>query len=199
MIEEELNTIDVKRAIKQYLKINNSLEALVLKRANYSHDFYRLHSIVGGMAGNDEAYNSAIRPDIAAIKIITEEATLSKMIERLGLRMKRFDEFLAEIDRNELEKAVNLEDVSPIEQEAFEFITELEYYLTNHAIERLKKRNERLIELGIVSMEEELNVNRRMKMYEVVESVEHQPTSKLLSEVKSYEASLFEKLEELLA
>lgn len=199
MIAEDLNSIDIKRAIKRYLKINNSLEALVLKRANYSHDFYRLHSIVGGMAGNDEAYNSAIRPDIAAIKIITEEATLSKMIKRLELRKKKFDEFLAEIDRYELEDAVNLEDISPIEQKAFEFINELEYYLTNHAIERVKKRNEKLIELGVVSLQEEMNANNRMGLYGSVEKVDYKPTAKLLSEVAGYEASLFEKLEELLA
>lgn len=199
MITEDLNTIDLKRAIQRYLKLNTRLTTLSEQRTNYSRNFYRLHSIVGGMAGNDEAYNSALRPDIAAIKIITEEAILSKMIERLELRKRKFDEFLAEIDRYELEEAVKAEGISSIEQKAYEFINELEYYLTNHAIERVKKRNEKLIELGVVSLQEEMNANNRMGLYGSVEKVDYQPTAKLLSEVAGYEESLFEKLEELLA
>lgn len=199
MIVEDLNTIDLKRTIKRYLKLNTRLSTLSEQRTNYSRNFYRLHSIVGGMAGNDEAYNSALRPDIAAIKIITEEAILSKMIERLELRKRKFDEFLAEIDRYELEEAVKAEGISSIEQKAYEFINELEYYLTNHAIERVKKRNEKLIELGVVSLQEEMNANNRMGLYGSVEKVDYQPTAKLLSEVAGYEESLFEKLEELLA
>lgn len=199
LVDTMENPIDIKRTLERYLTLNTRLINLNELRANYSRDFYRMHSIVGGMVGNDEAYNSALRPDTAAIKIITEEGILTKMIERLELRIKKFDEFLAEIDRKDLEAAFELKGISPIEQDAYEFTIEIEYYLTQHAIERVKRRNEQLIELGVVTMQEELNVNNRMGLYGSVEKVEYEVTQKLLGEVTSYETSLFEKLEELLA
>lgn len=200
MLTEALgNKTDIKQSIKRYLSLSETHAALTERRANYGRDFYRRHSLVGGMVANDEAYNSAVRPDTAVIRILSEEAILTRMIERVELRKRKFDEYLSEIDREELEAAVESEEVAPIELEAYEFITEIEYYLTSHAMERVKKRNEKLMALSTASMHEEMNVTNQLGLFGKFNKQQTKQVDNLLSELMSYENELFEKLGELFA
>lgn len=117
--------------IKNMLAIPNLITAYTDKLKNVGKMFFLTHSLIGGMMVDDlNVYTRSIDPYSAAVLIETEESIIRTRIERLKQRYKLFtDEFTME-ELNMLRRAINQNKATLITHRAYEWIQEVDYYLT---------------------------------------------------------------------
>ena len=117
--------------IKNMLAIPNLITAYTDKLKNVGKMFFLTHSLIGGMMVDDlNVYTRSIDPYSAAVLIETEESIIRTRIERLKQRYKLFtDEFTME-ELNTLRRAINQNKATLITHRAYEWIQEVDYYLT---------------------------------------------------------------------
>ena len=117
--------------IKNMLAISNLITAYTDKLKNVGKMFFLSHRLIGGMMVDDlNVYTRSIDPYSAAVLIETEESIIRTRIERLKQRYKLFtDEFTME-ELNTLRRAINQNKATLITHRAYEWIQEVDYYLT---------------------------------------------------------------------
>ena len=125
MNDEELATI------KNMLNIPLNIAYLEMKLANVSREFLATHSIIGGMMKDQCGYYTrGLDPYQALIIITTNEEAIKRRIERYTRRFVLFiDEFTVEELRG-LREAINQNKSTSLTQQAYEWIGEIDYYLT---------------------------------------------------------------------
>ena len=139
--------------IKNMLAIPNLITAYTDKLKNVSKMFFLTHSLIGGMMIDDlDVYTRSIDPYSAAVLIETEERIIRTRIDRLSKRYKPFTDEFTEEELNALRRAVNENKDTLITQRAYEWIQEVDYYLTARK-EAIKQKGEKL--KGFSSLEED--------------------------------------------
>lgn len=144
--------------IKNMLAIPNLITAYTDKLKNVSKMFFLTHSLIGGMMVDDlNVYTRSIDPYSAAVLIETEERIIRAKIDRLNKRYNLFtDEFTTE-ELNTLRRAINQNKATLITHRAYEWIQEVDYYLTAR------------YEDGIVAEEEQAQKMEQIKEIECLD------------------------------
>ena len=150
--------------IKNMLAIPNLITAYTDKLNNVSEMFFLTHSLIGGMMIDDlNVYTRSIDPYSAAVLIETEERIIRTRIERLNKRYNLFtDEFTEEL--NALRRAVNENEDTLIIQRAYEWIQEVDCYLTARK-EAIKQKREK--PKGLSFLEEDSMQQKREQLREI--------------------------------
>jgi hypothetical protein len=145
--------------IKNMLAIPNLITAYTDKLKNVSKMFFLTHSLIGGMMIDDlNVYTRSIDPYSAAVLIETEERIIRTRIDRLSKRYKLFtNEFTAE-ELNTLRRAVNENEATLITQRAYQWIEEVDFYLTARYEEtdtqqEIQQKGEQLREISFLDEE----------------------------------------------
>ena len=145
--------------IKNMLAIPNLITAYTDKLKNVSKMFFLTHSLIGGMMIDDlNVYTRSIDPYSAAVLIETEERIIRTRIDRLSKRYKLFtNEFTTE-ELNTLRRAVNENEDTLITQRAYQWIEEVDYYLTaryeeTDTQEEIQQKGEQLREISFLDEE----------------------------------------------
>ena len=139
--------------IKNMLAIPNLITAYTDKLKNVSKMFFLTHSLIGGMMIDDlDVYTRSIDPYSAVVLIESEERIIRTRIERLSKRYNLFIDEFTEEELNTLRRAVNENEDTLIIQRAYEWIQEVDYYLTARK-EAIKQKGEKL--KGFSSLEED--------------------------------------------
>ena len=145
--------------IKNMLAIPNLITAYTDKLKNVSKMFFLTHSLIGGMMIDDlDVYTRSIDPYSAAVLIETEERIIRTRIDRLSKRYKLFtNEFTTE-ELNTLRRAVNENEDTLITQRAYQWIEEVDYYLTaryeeTDTQEEIQQKGEQLREISFLDEE----------------------------------------------
>ena len=145
--------------IKNMLAIPNLITAYTDKLKNVSKMFFLTHSLIGGMMIDDlDVYTRSIDPYSAAVLIETEERIIRARIERLKQRYKLFtNEFTTE-ELNTLRRAVNENEATLITQRAYQWIEEVDFYLTARYEEtdtqqEIQQKGEQLREISFLDEE----------------------------------------------
>ena len=117
--------------LKSMLKIPSEISRLEYELKHVSKNYFQEHSLIGGMMKDEFLnYTSPIDPFTATACIISEENTLKNKIKRYRERFRLFaDEFTTE-ELNTLKRAINQNKSTLLTQRAYEWIGEIEYYLT---------------------------------------------------------------------
>lgn len=141
------------------LAIPNLITAYTDKLKNVSKMFFLTHSLIGGMMIDDlNVYTRSIDPYSAAVIIETEERIIRTRIDRLSKRYKLFtNEFTTE-ELNALRRAVNENEDTLITQRAYQWIEEVDYYLTaryeeTDTQEEIQQKGEQLREISFLDEE----------------------------------------------
>lgn len=145
--------------IKNMLAIPNLITAYTDKLKNVSKMFFLTHSLIGGMMIDDlNVYTRSIDPYSAAVLIETEERIIRTRIDRLSKRYKLFtNEFTTE-ELNTLRRAVNENEATLITQRAYQWIEEVDFYLTARYEEtdtqqEIQQKGEQLREISFLDEE----------------------------------------------
>ena len=145
--------------IKNMLAIPNLITAYTDKLNNVRKMFFLTHSLIGGMMIDDlNVYTRSIDPYSAAVIIETEERIIRTRIDRLSKRYKLFtNEFTME-ELNTLRRAVNENEDTLITQRAYEWIEEVDFYLTARYVEtdtqqEIQQKGEQLREISFLDEE----------------------------------------------
>lgn len=129
--------------IKNMLAIPNLITAYTDKLNNVRKMFFLTHSLIGGMMIDDlDVYTRSIDPYSAAVLIETEERIIRTRIDRLSKRYNLFIDEFTEEELNTLRRAVNENEDTLIIQRAYEWIQEVDYYLTARK-EAIKQKREK--------------------------------------------------------
>lgn len=129
--------------IKNMLAIPNLITAYTDKLNNVRKMFFLTHSLIGGMMIDDlDVYTRSIDPYSAAVLIETEERIIRTRIDRLSKRYKLFTDEFTEEELNALRRAVNENKNTLITQRAYEWIEEVDFYLTARK-EAIKQKGEK--------------------------------------------------------
>ena len=141
------------------LAIPNLITAYTDKLKNVSEMFFLTHSLIGGMMVDDlNVYTRSIDPYSAAVLIETEERIIRAKIDRLSKRYKLFTDEFTEEELNALRRAVNENEDTLITQRAYQWIGEVDFYLTaryeeTDTQEEIQQKGEQLREIS--SLDEE--------------------------------------------
>lgn len=139
--------------IKNMLAIPNLITAYTDKLNNVRKMFFLTHSLIGGMMIDDlNVYTRSIDPYSAAVLIETEERIIRAKIDRLNKRYNLFADEFTEEELNALRVAINENKDTLITQRAYEWIQEVDYYLTARK-EAIQQKGEKT--KGFNSLEEE--------------------------------------------
>ena len=129
--------------IKNMLAIPNLITAYTDKLNNVSEMFFLTHSLIGGMMIDDlNVYTRSIDPYSAAVLIETEERIIRTRIDRLNKRYNLFTDEFTEEELNTLRRAINENKTTILTQRAYEWIQEVDYYLTARK-EAIKQKGEK--------------------------------------------------------
>lgn len=151
--------------IKNMLAIPNLITAYTDKLKNVSKMFFLTHSIIGGMMIDDlGVYTRSIDPHSAAVLIESEEHIVRTRIDRLSKRYKLFTDEFTEEELNALRRAINENKDTLIIQRAYEWIQEVDFYLTARK-EAIKQKGEK--PKGFSSLEEDSMQQKREQLREI--------------------------------
>lgn len=141
------------------LAIPNLITAYTDKLNNVRKMFFLTHSLIGGMMIDDlNVYTRSIDPYSAAVLIETEERIIRAKIDRLNKRYKLFTDEFTEEELNALRRAVNENEDTLIIQRAYEWIEEVDFYLTaryeeTDTQEEIQQKGEQLREISFLDEE----------------------------------------------
>ena len=179
--------------IKNMLAIPNLITAYTNKLNNVRKMFFLTHSLIGGMMIDDlNVYTRSIDPYSAAVLIETEECIIRLRIERLKQRYKLFTDEFTEEELNLLRRAINENKDTLITQRAYEWIQEVDYYLTARK-EAIKQKREKL--KGFSFLDEDLIQQKREQLREI-SSLEEDSIQQKIEQIKEIECldEEFEKM-----
>ena len=129
--------------IRNMLAIPNLITAYTDKLKNVSKMFFLTHSLIGGMMIDDlDVYTRSIDPYDATVLIESEEHIIKTRIDRLSKRYNLFTDEFTEEELNTLRRAINENKDTLITQRAYEWIQEVDFYLTARK-EAIKQKGEK--------------------------------------------------------
>lgn len=171
--------------IKNMLAIPNLITAYTDKLNNVSEMFFLTHSLIGGMMIDDlNVYTRSIDPYSAAVLIETEERIIRTRIERLNKRYNLFtDEFTTE-ELNALRRAVNENEDTLIIQRAYEWIQEVDYYLTARK-EAIKQKGEKTKRFSFLEEDSIQQKGEKLKGFSSLEEDSMKQKREQLREISS--------------
>lgn len=179
--------------IKNMLAIPNLITAYTDKLNNVRKMFFLTHSLIGGMMIDDlNVYTRSIDPYSAAVLIETEERIIRARIERLKQRYKLFTDEFTEEELNSLRRAINENNDTLITQRAYEWIQEVDYYLSARK-EAIKQKGEKL--KGFSFLEKDPIQQKREQLREI-NSLEEDSIQQKIEQIKEIECldEEFEKM-----
>ena len=179
--------------IKNMLAIPNLITAYTDKLKNVRKMFFLTHSLIGGMMIDDlNVYTRSIDPYSAAVLIETEERIIRARIERLKQRYKLFTDEFTEEELNSLRRAINENNDTLITQRAYEWIQEVDYYLTARK-EAIKQKGEKLKEFSFL---EEDPIQQKREQLREINSLEEDSIQQKREQIKEIECldEEFEKM-----
>jgi hypothetical protein len=175
------------------LAIPNLITAYTDKLNNVRKMFFLTHSLIGGMMIDDlNVYTRSIDPYSAAVLIETEERIIRARIERLKQRYKLFTDEFTEEELNSLRRAINENNDTLITQRAYEWIQEVDYYLSARK-EAIKQKGEKL--KGFSFLEKDPIQQKREQLREI-NSLEEDSIQQKIEQIKEIECldEEFEKM-----
>lgn len=129
------NNLKAKGKILTYLQLPDKIECLKSKKQLISKQFYASRSMTGTMPIGDleeNNYNRAVSPEYGAIVIADSEASLQRRIDKAERKQRLFRQCMGCVDISKLKHDSRLYYVTELEQQAYEAIGEVEYYLEEH-------------------------------------------------------------------
>lgn len=157
--------------IKNMLAIPNLITAYTDKLKNVSKMFFLTHSLIGGMMIDDlDVYTRSIDPYSAAVLIETEERIIRTRIDRLSKRYKLFTDEFTEEELNALRRAVNENEDTLIIQRAYEWIEEVDFYLTARK-EAIKQKGEKTKRFSFL---EEDSIQQKIEQIKEIECLDEE-------------------------
>lgn len=143
---ERGNNLELKAKIENYVTIDKQISDLIERKLATSATYYASHSLTGGMplGRNESIYHRAETTEQIALKLWAKERALQRKIDRLKQKQRLFHQCMGGEFVGRLEHDLRLFYVTELEQQAYEAICEVEYYLEEH-----RKTEERLKGFGL--------------------------------------------------
>jgi len=171
--------------IKNMLAIPNLITAYTDKLKNVSKMFFLTHSLIGGMMIDDlDVYTRSIDPYSAVVLIESEERIIRTRIERLSKRYNLFIDEFTEEELNTLRRAVNENEDTLIIQRAYEWIQEVDYYLTARK-EAIKQKGEKTKRFSFLEEDSIQQKGEKLKGFSSLEEDSMKQKREQLREISS--------------
>ena len=140
------NNQDIKSEIAFYITIDDQIQQLTEQKSKISRTYYATNSLTGCMplGEAEELYHRADTPEHIALMLWSKDISLQRKIDSLKQKQRLFHQCMGCVDVSKLEHDLRLFYVTELEQQAYEAIGEVEYYLEEH-----RKTKERLKGFGL--------------------------------------------------
>ena len=137
---------DIKSEIEFYITIDDQIQQLTEQKSKISRAYYASNSLTGCMpvCDTEELYHRADTPEQIALKLWSKDIAIQRKIDRLKQKQRLFHQCMGGMDLSKLRRDFRLFYVTKLEQQAYEAIGEVEYYLEEH-----RKTEERLKGFGL--------------------------------------------------
>ena len=137
---------DIKLEIKFYLTIDDQIQQLTEQKNKISRTYYASNSLTGCMpvCDTEELYHRADTPEHIALTLWSNDMAIQRKIDRLKQKQRLFRQCMGCADLSKLWRDLQLCYVTELEQQAYEAIGEVTYYLEEH-----RKTEERLKGFGL--------------------------------------------------
>lgn len=137
---------DIKSEIAFYITIDDQIQQLTEQKNNISRTYYASNSLTGCMpvCDTEELYHRAETTEQIALKLWSKDIALQRKIDRLKQKQRLFYQCMGSADLSKLWRDLQLCYVTELEQQAYEAIGEVEYYIEEH-----RKTKERLKGFGL--------------------------------------------------
>ena len=140
------NNLELKAKVESYVTIDKQISELTKRKLATSATYYTLHSLTGGMSlGKLESiYHRAETPEQIALKLWAKERAIQRKITRLKQKRRLFHQYMGGEVLGRLEHDLTRYGVTELVYQAYEAISEVEYYLEEH-----QKTKERINGVGL--------------------------------------------------
>lgn len=137
---------DIKSEIEFYITIDDQVQQLTEQKSKISRTYYASNSLTGCMPLGDteELYHRAETTEQIALKLWSKDIAIQRKIDRLKQKQRLFQQCMGCKVFPRLERDLQLCYVTELEQQAYEAIGEVTYYLDEH-----RKTKERLKGFGL--------------------------------------------------
>ena len=137
---------DIKSEIEFYITIDDQIQQLTEQKSKISRTYYASNSLTGCMpvCGTEQLYHRAETTEQIALKLWSKDIALQRKIDRLKQKQRLFHQCMGCADLSKLWRDLQLCYVTELEQQAYEAIGEVAYYLEEH-----RKTEERLKGFGL--------------------------------------------------
>ena len=133
---------EIKLEIKFYLTLDDQIQQLMEQKNKISPTYYATNSLTGCMplGETEELYHRADTPEHIALTLWSKDIALQRKIDSLKQKQRLFRQCMGCVDLSKLQRDLRLFYVTELEQQAYEAIGEVEYYLEEH--QKAKERIE---------------------------------------------------------
>lgn len=137
---------DIKTEIELYITIDDQIQQLTEQKNKISRTYYATNSLTGCMplGETEELYHRADTPEHIALTLWAKDIALQRKIDRLKQKQRLFRQCIGCVDLSKLQRDLQLCYITELEQQAYEAICEVAYYLEQH-----RKTKERLKGFGL--------------------------------------------------
>ena len=137
---------DIKSEIAFYLTLDDQIQEMTEQKNKISRTYYATNSLTGCMpvCDTEELYHRADTPEHIALTLWSKDIALQRKIDSLKQKQRLFHQCMGGEVLARLERDLRLFYVTELEQQAYEAIGEVEYYLEEH-----RKTEERLKGFGL--------------------------------------------------
>ena len=137
---------DIKSEIELYITIDDKIQQLTEQKNKISRTYYASNSLTGCMpvCDTEELYHRADTPEQIALTLWSKDIALQRKIDSLKQKQRLFRQCMGCADLSKLWRDLQLCYVTELEQQAYEAIGEVTYYLDEH-----RKTEERLKGSGL--------------------------------------------------
>lgn len=137
---------DIKSEIAFYLTLDDQIQQLTEQKSKISRTYYATNSLTGCMplGETEELYHRPDTPEHIALTLWSKDIALQRKIDSLKQKQRLFHQCMGCVDLSKLQRDLQLCYVTKLEQQAYEAIGEVAYYLDEH-----RKTEERLKGFGL--------------------------------------------------
>lgn len=137
---------DIKSEIAFYITVDDQIQELMEQKNKISRNYYASNSLTGCMplGETEELYHRADTPEHIALTLWAKDIALQRKIDSLKQKQRLFHQCMGCADLSKLWRDLQLCYVTELEQQAYEAIGEVVYYLDEH-----RKTEERLKGFGL--------------------------------------------------
>lgn len=125
---------DIKLEIKFYLTLDDQIQELMERKNKISRAYYASNSLTGCMpvCDTEVLYHRAETTEQIALKLWSKDIALRREIDGLKQKQRLFRQCMGYMDVLGLQRDSQLGYVTETEQQAYEAICEVAYYLEEH-------------------------------------------------------------------